>query len=269
MRPPVSPTPTQAHTHTSHAPLFAQDPPHPPILLFLFIAHLGGKRLRSRRKHARPAARLKICKSFVRPFRLQHHGSVPAGIDKEAIRVRNLNTQCARTGLHLSLVWRNGRADRKRRVVYPTNHVVQCPVRTVPTRVSKQTFNPNSHKHSRLRSCSVLQQLQVGRNLASPWTYVNVDDRIAVGIVRSRTTDTNDAMEVRRRERQAVEIGRHFAHSGISVIQILHRLCVIPCFTNQIRGDPPQDSSRPTSVGQGCPRPQRLHPTQCHPLEEA
>ena len=42
-----------------------------------------------------------------------------------------------------------------------------------------------------------------------------------MGIVRCRTAGTNDAMEVRRRECQAVEVRRQLTHTGVPVIQIL------------------------------------------------
>ena len=58
-----------------------------------------------------------------------------------------------------------------------------------------------------------------------------------MGIVRHGTADANNAMEVRRRECQAVEVWRQFTHTGVSVIQILQRPWVRSCSTIRIQGE--------------------------------
>ena len=196
-----------------HPPLFAQDPPHPSILLLLFIPQLGRQRLRSRREHARPTPPLQIRKPLVRPLGLQHHRTVPAGIDEETVRVGNRDAEMAR-----ARIARPSRPNRKRRPVHPSHHIVHRTVRAV---ICVSTLPTHTQHDLRLSSSPILQQLQVRCNLASPWAYVNIHNRIAMGIVRSRSTNANDPMEVRRRERQAVEVGRHFTDPGVPIVQIL------------------------------------------------
>ena len=145
-----------------HEPLFAQDPPHTPVLLFLFVTNLRGKALRSRREHARPAACLKIYETFTRPFRLEDHSTVPAGINEESVDVGDGNADSARTGVGLSFGWGRG-PDSKRGAVYPTNDVVQRAVRTVgnarcvsmdPTRVGTTRTFPFELGLATIAGCS-------------------------------------------------------------------------------------------------------------------
>ena len=62
--------------------------------------------------------------------------------------------------------------------------------------------------YSRLRLASLVQQLQVLRNLLAPWAHIDVYDGVALRVMSHAGTDSDHAVEVPWRERQTPEVGR-------------------------------------------------------------
>jgi hypothetical protein len=70
----------------------------------------------------------------------------------------------------------------------------------------------------RLRSYAILYKLNIRRNLLTPWSDVNMNNRIAVVVA-----GPYHSVEVGRRKCQSVKILWKVANHGVCVIEILQK----------------------------------------------
>lgn len=109
----------------------------------------------------------------------------------------------------------------------------------------------------------ILYQLQVRSELLAPRTNIQINDRIAARIQNRINTRPNDAVEIRRRKRQTVEIRRQLSHRRVLVIKVLEH-AVSQTQHACDKKDSPQDNSHPKPSSPNSPRRPQQHPTP-HP----
>lgn len=185
------------HECTSDVPPLPEDPEHHTPLVRHFLT--TSTRTDCTRREGTSTPRLQIRKALVRPFRLYHDPAIPPRIDEPRAMI-GARSYVGHGRYADGLV--GGRwGDRECRAVNPADDHVVASLRSVKVTMRSSYRGQRSKMTGvRLGSRPVLQQLQVLRNLLAPRRDVDMADRVAASL------RTDDAVEVRRRERECRQV---------------------------------------------------------------